>query len=66
VLTVLVLPEVVLCVIAVVRGSVGLGIVTCLVGLALGGGLLAGGLRLGARWYDRRSPELLQQVTAMA
>jgi ABC-2 type transport system permease protein len=66
VLMALVLPEVVLCVIAVVRGSVGLGVVTVVVGLALGGGLLAGGLRLGARWYDRRSPELLRQVTAMA
>jgi ABC-2 type transport system permease protein len=66
VLTVLVLPEVVLAVIAVVQGSTVLGLVTVAVGLVLGGGLLVGGLRLGARWYDRRAPELLQQVTAMA
>ncbi|GAA2726968.1 hypothetical protein [Cellulomonas aerilata] len=65
-LTVLVLPEVVLATVAVVGGSVLLGVVTLLVGLVLGGALLVGGLLLGARWYDRRSPELLQQVTAMA
>jgi ABC-2 type transport system permease protein len=66
VLMVLVLPEAVLAVVAVVQGSVVLGLVTLVVGLVLGGALLVGGLRLGARWYDRRSPELLQQVTAMA
>jgi ABC-2 type transport system permease protein len=65
-LIVLVLPEVVLATIALVRGSVALGVATLGVGLVLGGALLAGGLLLGARWYDRRSPELLQQVTAMA
>ena len=66
VLIVLVLPEVVLGVVAVARGSLGLGVVTLAVGLVLGGGLLAGGLRLGARWYERRAPELLQEVTAQA
>ncbi len=65
-LVVLVLPEVVLAVVAVARGSVGLGLAALVVGLGLGGGLLAGGLRLGARWYEQRSPELLQQVTAQA
>jgi ABC-2 type transport system permease protein len=65
-LMVLVLPELVLAVVAVVRGSWALGAVTLAVGLVLGAAGLVGGLRLGARWYDRRSPELLQQVTAMA
>ena len=65
-LLVLVLPEVVLAVVAMVRGSVALGFVTLAVGIALGGALCAVGLRLGARWYDRRSPELLEEVTALA
>src|SRR5699024_12661510 len=27
---------------------------------------LVAGIRLGARWYDRRGPEMLQQVVAQA
>ncbi len=65
-LLVLVLPEVVLAVVAVARGSVGLGVAALVVGLVLGGVLLVVGLRLGGRVYDRRAPELLQAVAAQA
>ncbi len=65
-LVVLVLPEVVLAVVAIVRGSVGLGVVALVVGLVLGSVLLVVGVRLGGRLYDRRAPELLQAVTAQA
>jgi ABC-2 type transport system permease protein len=66
VLLVLVLPETVLAGVAVARGSTGLGVVTLGVGFVLGAAVLVGGIELGARWYDRRSPELMQQVVAMA
>jgi ABC-2 type transport system permease protein len=66
VLLVLVLPETVLAVLAVARGSAALGAVTLVVALVLGSAVLLAGIRLGARWFDSRSPELMQQVVAMA
>lgn len=65
-LVVLVLPEVVLAAASVLRGSVALGVAALVVGVVLGGALLAGGVLLGGRWYDRRAPDLLEQVTALA
>ncbi|WP_298459485.1 hypothetical protein [uncultured Cellulomonas sp.] len=66
VLTLLVLPELVVGVLAIVRGDAGLGLATLAVGLVLGAVLLVAGVLLGARLFDRRGPELMQQVVAMA
>ncbi|WNB85027.1 hypothetical protein [Cellulomonas sp. ATA003] len=66
VLVVLVLPELVLGVLAITRGSSGLGVATLVVGVVLGGALLVGGVVVGGRLLERRSPELMQGVAAMA
>src|SRR5690606_29716034 len=65
VLTVLMLPATALTIVAVVTGSAVLGVVAPVVGLALAVLLLLVGIRMGARIYDRRAPELLQQLVAM-
>lgn len=51
---------------ALVGGSALVGWIAAAVGLASGVAVLLGGVRLGARTMDRRSPELLQQVMAWA
>ncbi|MBL0884952.1 hypothetical protein [Myceligenerans indicum] len=47
---------------ALVSGSVLAGWLTLAVGLAEGSLLLVAGIRVGARSFDRRAPELLQEV----
>jgi ABC-2 type transport system permease protein len=60
----LLLPTTVLAVAAVVTGTAALGWATLAVGVASGILWVVVGLRVGARIYDARSPELLQQVLA--
>jgi ABC-2 type transport system permease protein len=61
---VLLLPTAVLAVLGVVLPSPALGWAALAVGVASGAGVLLGGVRWGARVFDRRRPELLQQVMA--
>ncbi|GAB4084040.1 hypothetical protein GCM10028784_06700 [Myceligenerans cantabricum] len=49
---------------AFVSGDPVVGLVTLLFGLTEGAVLLVAGVRVGARVFDRRAPELLQQVQA--
>ena len=46
--------------------SASFGWVTLLLGVVLGVAGCLAGITLGGRWYDRRTPELLQQVVAQA
>jgi len=62
---VLSLPVLVPALLAVVLSPV-FGWVTLVLGLVWGPVALVAGIRLGARWYDRRGPEMLQQVVAQA
>jgi ABC-2 type transport system permease protein len=63
---VLCLPEIVLAVVSVGRGSVALGWVTLAVGLVLGPVLLVIGVRVGGRTLDRTAPDLLRRIVAFA
>ncbi|MCA5892420.1 hypothetical protein LEP48_03510 [Isoptericola sp. NEAU-Y5] len=58
------LPTLVLGIVAIVTGLPAVGWVALAVGIVLGGVVLVGGVRWGARTVDRRRPELLQQVMA--
>ncbi|RPF22538.1 hypothetical protein [Myceligenerans xiligouense] len=49
---------------AMASGNLVVGVVTLVIGLAEGAVLLVVGIRMGARTFDRRAPELLQQVQA--
>lgn len=66
VVAVLSIPAIGLGIWAVVGGSPVVGWVTLAVGLAEAALFLAVGVRIGARVYARRSPELLQQVQGFA
>ncbi len=59
-------PTVLLTVLAVVRGSAGLGWLALLVGVVLGAVVLVAGVRVGGSLLDRRGPELLQRMRAFA
>jgi ABC-2 type transport system permease protein len=59
---VLALPELVLGVVALVQGSVLLGLLTLVVGVALGAVLMVVGIRRGGRLLDARGPELLTRL----
>ncbi|WP_396599402.1 transporter [Frigoribacterium sp. R86507] len=59
---VLALPELVLGVVALVQGSVLLGLLTLVVGVALGTVLMVVGIRRGGRLLDARGPELLTRL----
>lgn len=61
----LMLPAVGLTVAAVVTGAAVLAVLAPVVGLGLAVVYLLVGIRIGARTYDRRAPELLQQLVAM-
>lgn len=61
---VLTLPTLGLAVAAVVTGSALLGVLTLVVGLALGGLVLVLGVRFGGDMYDRRAPELLERLVS--
>lgn len=66
VLFVLVLPTVGLGIAAIATGNVVLVALSVLVGFGLGIGALVLGIRMGARLYDRRAPELLATMRAFA
>lgn len=63
-LAVVLAPAAVLTVLAIVRGSVALGWVAAVVGIALGVVVLLVGVRLGARRLDARAPELLTRLAS--
>jgi ABC-2 type transport system permease protein len=63
VLTLLVLPEAGLFIAQLVTGNAIFGWVNLAVGLVLGLALFGAGIRLGGKWLDSRSPELLAQLT---
>lgn len=62
----LVLPELILVVVAVATGNALFSWLSLAVGLVLGTLFAWLGFRVGASVYDRRAPELLEQVTANA
>jgi ABC-2 type transport system permease protein len=62
----LVLPELVLFVVALLTGSMLLQWLTLVVGLGLGSFLLWLGIRLGSRWFDRAQAETYQSVLTFA
>ncbi|WP_125776767.1 hypothetical protein [Antribacter gilvus] len=66
IVAVLSLPALALSVLAFAQDSPPLAWVALVVSLAVGVGVLVGGVRIGARTYDRRAPELLQQVQSFA
>lgn len=66
VLGALCLPGVALAVAAVLTGNAVLVALTVVVAPGVGVAVLLGGIRLGAREYDRRAPELLQTLRSFA
>jgi ABC-2 type transport system permease protein len=66
VLLVLCLPTVGLGIAALVTGHAVLDVLTLVVGLGIGAAALVAGVRIGARVYDRRAPELLQTIRSFA
>ncbi|MDQ0755872.1 transporter [Arthrobacter sp. B3I4] len=62
VLLVLVSPELALVALQLAGGSVVPGWICLALGPVLGIGLFAAGVRLGGRWFDARTPELLAQL----
>jgi ABC-2 type transport system permease protein len=62
VLVVLVAPEAVLALVAVQAESEPVGWAALVAGVGIGGVVLTAGVRLGARWYDARTPELMQSL----
>ena len=64
VLAVLTLPEIVLALVGFATGEPLWGVLSIVVGLALGTALLVVGVRVGGRILDRRGPELLVQLQA--
>ena len=60
----LILPELILVVIAVTTEQVLFAWLTLLVGVVLGGVFFTIGVRMGARMYNERAPELLLAVSA--
>lgn len=65
-LAALVLPELILVIVGLAVHQVLFGWIALTVGLVLGGLFLFLGIRLGGRWYNRRSPELLLAVSRSA
>lgn len=55
-------PVIILAVVAVLTDSQAWGIITLLVGVLYGAGLLWAGVRLGAKWYERALPETYQSI----
>ncbi len=62
VLVILVMPEAVLAFAAVHVQSAPAGWAALVAGVGIGTAVLVGGVRLGARWYDERTPELMQTL----
>ncbi|MDT0165260.1 hypothetical protein Q9R32_06815 [Actinotalea sp. AC32] len=66
ILGLLLLPSGGLVVASVATGRVGLGVAGALLGLVVGATVLVVGVRWGGRLYDRRAPELMERLVAMA
>lgn len=66
ILFVLVLPELVVGIIAIVTGAVWLGIIGLVLGLGLGALFLVIGIRMGGTQLDRYSPELMVRLQRQA
>lgn len=62
----LALPVAIPGIIALVLGSSFWGIITLMVGVLYGVGILWGGVKLGAAWYDRALPETYQSIVKVA
>lgn len=60
------LPVVVLAIIALVIGSQAWGIITLMVGVLYGAGMLWVGVKIGAKWYDRALPETYQAIVKVS
>jgi ABC-2 type transport system permease protein len=58
----LLIPVLIPYVIGWVQHSQSLGFITLGAGLVLGVLLLLGGIALGGKWYEKRTPELMQAV----
>ena len=59
-------PVIVLAVIALVTNSSVWGIITLMVGVLYGAGLLWAGVKLGAKWYERALPETYQSIVKVS
>lgn len=60
------LPVVIPAVVALVLGSQAWGIITLMIGVLYGAGMLWAGVRLGAKWYERALPETYQSIVKVA
>lgn len=60
------LPVIVLAIIAIVTGSQAWGVITLMVGVLYGAGLLWIGVKIGAKWYDRALPETYQAIVKVS
>lgn len=60
------LPVIVPGIIALVTGSPVWGIVTLMVGVLYGAGLLWAGVKIGGKWYDRALPETYQAIVKVS
>lgn len=59
-------PVVVPAVVALLTGSTLWGIITLLIGVIYGAGMLWLGVRVGARWYERALPETYQSIVKVS
>lgn len=66
ILVVLVLPELILGIVAIVTGALWLGIIVLVLGCGLGALFLVLGVRMGGAELDRHSPELLVKLQRQA
>ena len=60
------LPVVIPAVVALILGSQAWGIITLMIGVLYGAGLLWVGVKLGAKWYERALPETYQSIVKVA
>jgi len=60
------LPIIALAIIAVVTGSQIWSIITLMVGVLYGAGILWIAVKMGAKWYDRALPETYQSIVKVA
>ncbi|HEY4557131.1 MAG TPA: insulinase family protein, partial [Enteractinococcus sp.] len=59
-------PVIILAIIALVTNSPVWGIITLMVGVLYGAGMLWAGVKLGAKWYERALPETYQSIVKVA
>ena len=60
------LPVVIPAVVALVLQSQVWGIITLMIGVLYGAGMLWAGVKIGAKWYDRALPETYQSIVKVA